>query len=460
MKKIIFICFLRGFCLLILIGIGSNSSAKSKVDRSPERGAKWEYPTSSDSLNIGDRLPPGIEFSSLINSSNDKLRLEEFRGKYLILQFWAPSCSGSIASLSKIDQLVAKYSDQIEVIPITTFSEEPVQKVFNTYSSLEELKMPILVNAQQIREFFPHSTIPHFVILDREGVVIAITGQEDITPENLDLMLAGKEPYFRYKVDKAIKLGRYDRLISESPQVANKNIWYQSALTGYIPDVGGSLIQEFEDLSHIRIVNLPLINFYKLAYSQRDLVDYFGKNRIITIGFEEEELFTDKSGADYVAWKEAGNHVFGYELLAPPSKNPYSLMREDLKRYFPNISASVRKEKRRVYALVQQKGTKFPKAMAGKSSYKADPFGVAMRNYPLQGFIYHLNTYFFQASPYPIVNLTGIDYPIDLDLKVALADPEKLREALYKVGLDLIEREEEINVLVLEKNGETNLLAL
>lgn len=86
--------------------------------------------------------------------------------------------------------------------------------------------------------------------------------------------------------------------------------------------------------------------------------------------------------------------------------------------------------------------------------------GVSMSNYPLQGLVYHLNTYFYQASEHPVVNLTGIDYPIDLQLNTAISDPVEFRQALRSVGLDLVEVEREINVLVLQKLGETKPLVL
>lgn len=86
------------------------------------------------------------------------------------------------------------------------------------------------------------------------------------------------------------------------------------------------------------------------------------------------------------------------------------------------------------------------------------PKGVAMENYPLQGFVYHLNSSFLANSEFPIVNLTGIDYPIDLTLHANLSDVESLRSALQENGLDLKLQEQEIPVLVLKKLTNPNLL--
>jgi hypothetical protein len=289
------------------------------------------------------------------------------------------------------------------------------------------------------------------VLVDPAGKIEAITGFEDITEENLEMLFQTGSGNFRTKVDRRIFLNPGEKLISENTHLVNKNIWLQSAMTGYIPDVGGSLIQNFDGFSHIRITNMTPIYMFQLAYSERNLVDYYGLNRIKTVGFDQDELISDKSGADALAWMEEGNHVFGYELIAPPSYNPYQMMREDLKRYFPHIEVTLETQTMKVMALVQQPDRVYPRSENKPKSYKFSPMGVAMTNYPLQGFVYHLNAAFWKARPTPIVNLTAIDYPIDLKLEAPLGNYEKLREALQKNGFDLIEREEEIKILVLKK---------
>jgi thiol-disulfide isomerase/thioredoxin len=409
-----------------------------------------------DSLKIGDKIPTGIEFRSVLRYNADKLRLDDFKGKFLILEFWAPTCTGSIASLPVMDKINQKYGEQIQVVPLTIFSEDRLAETLEGYKSLNALDLPMVADASKLRAYFPHSTIPHLVILDPDGVVVAITGMEDLTEENLDSLLQTGVSSFRLKEDHRIFLDPYEKLISQSFHVPNKNIWFQSALTGYLPAVSGSLIQRYEDFSHIRIVNMALYSHYQLAYSERSLVDYFGTNRIEAVGFGPEEIFTKRTGADYREWMEEGNHVFGYELIAPPAMNPYELMREDLKRFFPGITATVAPRMKKVYAIVQQPGQSYSREVSETESYETTTLGVRMTRYPLQGFVYHLNVYFFQTSQIPIVNRTGIDYPIDLELNAQLTSIESLRQALRQNGLDLIEREEQIPVLVLTKTVSPN----
>ena len=203
-----------------------------------------------------------------------------------------------------------------------------------------------------------------------------------------------------------------------------------------------------------------LFYHYQLAYSERSLTDYFGPNRIEMIGFDPDEMNTDKMGLDYTAWKAEGNHVFGYELIAPLHLNPYELMREDLRRYVPHIQASVEMKPKMVLALVQQEGKSYPESKAENKSYKSGPMGVKMVKYSLDGFVYHLNAMFLRNSPIPVINLTGIDYRIDLNLEGKMTHVESLRKALRKNGFDLIEREETIPVLVLKKIATSKFVGL
>ena len=433
----------RSMCLT-----SKSSSPPHKINVSPTEALSVK-----DSLTIGDQLPPGIVLDQVLNAA-EPIRLDDLKGKYVLLQFWAPSCSASIASLPQIDQLQSAYREDLQVVSVSAFSEEDIKSTFQIYPALSGLKLPFATREKDLLSLFPHAVIPHVVLLDRDSKVIAITGIEDITPTNLDRMLKGDYSGFRFKSDKRIQLDPKSKLISESPQIPHKNIRYQSAFTGYLPGVPSSLIQNLGPFSHIRIVNMSLIAHFQLAYSERNLKDYFGRNRIVIEGFGPEELYSEKQGRDYEDWMASGDHVFGYELIVPQAENPYRMMREDLNRFLPWIRASIQQRPRKILALTLQEGKTIPKSTAQRSYQTRS--GVHMTNYPLEGFIYHLNAQYLSSSELPIIDQTGIDYPIDLTLNANLGNVQSLRSALLSQGFDLIEKTETIPVLVLTKNNQPN----
>ncbi|TDK43344.1 TlpA family protein disulfide reductase [Algoriphagus formosus] len=457
--------FLTGFLLLLAFGLlvyGSKLFLSQVADSPPgidlvsvdsQSPGREEYSTPAqrgDSLSVGDQFPSQLVFSEVINHDSEELYVSDFEGKYVILQFWATWCSASSGSLPKAQQLQDKYQDQVQFIPVTYESREKVEKKLDFYSSLRSLDLPMIVNERRLSALFPHISLPHLIILDPRGKVVAITGWQDMNEANLEELIATGSAGFRLKSDTSVPFSFEQNLISGNTHLPSKNIRFQSALTGYLPGVPGGLMDDREDGAHIVLVNNPLLKFYRLAYTGRDLANYFGPNRMELEGFEEDELTTRKSGLDYIEWMEEGNRVFSYELIAPPGVDQYQLMREDLRRYFPEIQAEIRIQKRKVWAIVLPEGKSYPQSTAERS-YSFNPYEAKLRNYPLLGLVYQLNIYSLQRSPYPLIDLTGIDHPIDLDLKANFSQPEELKKALQEAGLDLELRETEIPVLHLKK---------
>ncbi|WP_425639453.1 TlpA family protein disulfide reductase [Algoriphagus yeomjeoni] len=454
MKKTLLICLLGYLCVPTSTSTAQVADSPPGTDLVYQPGFPGQESASSsallDTLTIGDQLPSGIEFSEVLQFDSDKLRLDDYRGKYVILQFWATWCTASSGSLPKADLLQEMFKDQIQFVPVTYESGAKVEKKLAFYSSMRDLDLPLIVDEHRLNKLFPHITLPHLVILDPMGKILAITGSEDIIEENLREMVTTGKANFRLKADNRIPFSINENLISGNTHIPSKNIRYQSALTGYLPGVSGGMIDDREDGAHIILINNPLIKFYRLAYTGRDLANFFGPNRMIFNGFGEDELDTRKSGLDYIEWMKEGNRVYSYELIAPPGVDQYHMMREDLKRYFPEIKAEVQTQKRKVWAIVLPDGKTYPRSLKERS-YEFNPYRAKLSNYPLLGLIYQLNIYSLQLSPYPLIDLTGIDYPIDLTLEANFSNPEELKKSLQKAGLDLELREAEIPVLILSK---------
>jgi hypothetical protein len=74
---------------------------------------------------------------------------------------------------------------------------------------------------------------------------------------------------------------------------------------------------------------------------------------------------------------------------------------------------------------------------------------VSMKNRPLKLLIGQLTLIFLQQSPLPIIDET--DYPgmVDLVFNADMSDVESIRSALHAYDLDLVEKDREIEVLVI-----------
>lgn len=459
-------CFLQAFFILLIL-FGSIINVNSQVAFSPKKelsspsfhprqkeyspSAFGEKSMKSDSLEVGDYLPEDLVVNTLSDSGTKPLMLRDLQGKYLVLQFWATWCTASSSSLPKAEALQEKFGEEIQFVPVSYEPEANIRKSLSLYSSLSDLEMPMAVNESRLNKLFPHVSLPHLVIADPEGKILAITGWEDMTEAHLELLLSTGVSAFRLKKDESIPFSLKENLISGNQQIPSKNIRFQSALTNYLPGVPATLMDDIEDGAHILAVNIPLYKLYRLAFTGRDFANFFGSNRIVLEGFGEEDLNSRKSGLDYIAWMEEGGHVFGYELIAPPGLDQYQLMREDLARFFPEIDAKVEIRKRKVWALKLEDGRTYPPSDSQEKLYQFSPVEAKLQKSLLLGLIYQLNLYSLQRSEYPLIDLTGINYPIDIELKGNFSKPEELKAAFQKAGLQMELEEMEIPVLVLRK---------
>ena len=106
-----------------------------KIDRKPDGKAvrEWVYPYPKAELG-----KPCVD-SDLFDINGKKHRLADFRGKYVLLDFWANYCGACIAAFPHIGKLQHHYTDQLSIISISidkvdTWKKSKYQKEITWYS--------------------------------------------------------------------------------------------------------------------------------------------------------------------------------------------------------------------------------------------------------------------------------------------------------------------------------------
>jgi peroxiredoxin len=164
---------------------GVNQSATGGVSKQPVPQAVKEK-----SVNV----------FSLMGLDGEKHSMEEWKGKVVILNFWATWCS---PCLSEIREFVA-YQEQYKIrgLQIIGVGLDEEKKVRNVQRSLE-INYPVLLAAPKkmgaLMEQWGNTTgiIPYSVVIDRQGrVVFTQRGQidRDSFNENILPLLAKTEP--------------------------------------------------------------------------------------------------------------------------------------------------------------------------------------------------------------------------------------------------------------------------
>ena len=106
-----------------------------KIDRKPDGKAvrEWVYPYPKAELG-----KPCVD-SDLFDVNGKKYRIADFRGKYVLLDFWANYCGACIAAFPHIGKLQQQYADKLTVISISvdkisTWKNSSHQKDITWYS--------------------------------------------------------------------------------------------------------------------------------------------------------------------------------------------------------------------------------------------------------------------------------------------------------------------------------------
>lgn len=117
---------------------------------------------------------------NLKNLNRVSVKLAQFRGDYILLNFWATWCPPCINEMPSMEQLQQKYKGRGFQVVAISLDKEPREKVAAFVARLK-LTFPILLDPDGIvSEPYGANELPSTYILDPEGRVIAAAkGERD-----------------------------------------------------------------------------------------------------------------------------------------------------------------------------------------------------------------------------------------------------------------------------------------
>ncbi|TKC10667.1 redoxin domain-containing protein [Pedobacter polaris] len=148
-------------------------------------------------LKLGDKVPEIFwqqEHSVYKNGQIVKQNLSAFKGKLLIIDFWATWCSTCFHKFSFLDSLQKKKSKNLNVLMVnTTKTGDDLSKIKNsisTYSEGKTFSIPTIYDDQYLMSLFPHQMLSHYVWINKLGIVVAYTGSDFVNSTNIELSIA------------------------------------------------------------------------------------------------------------------------------------------------------------------------------------------------------------------------------------------------------------------------------
>ena len=107
---------------------------------------------------------------------------DQFKGKVVVLDFWATWCAPCRASLPHLDELSKRYEGRVHFVAVNAQSEDVAAQ--SETRDMLKLKMPIATDGYDAASLYHVEKLPTTVILDSRGHV-ARTFEGPAAPETI-----------------------------------------------------------------------------------------------------------------------------------------------------------------------------------------------------------------------------------------------------------------------------------
>jgi hypothetical protein len=419
-------------------------------------------------IKIGQRVPD-VALSNMINYRTTEAKLSDFKGKLLILDFFDVGCGSCIAAFPEMEELQRRFGQKIQILLVTADSRLFVGKLIKQSPIAKETRLPFVTgNSKLYSQLFRHTSDPYHVWISESGIVKAITSGYNTTAENISNYFSNSGFLLPVRNDCPDWDDQdYKSLMQEGNGRQLKYLQSSSVLMRYIPCIRVSMSGFATDSATakpigLKIINCDMLGLYKYAYNGTiQGFETYSDDRIILNVRNPDRYLYPKDESEMDTWKP--NNFFCYELRIPSAISwtfPIDsvagklreMMRQDLDRYF--FKASQQKVTRRCWVIVRTNVGEKLKGSGGKSIFEHTKNGYVVRNMSIDNIMGQIQIQNRGINTPPLINET--DYTnseeIDMDINCALTDIPQLCKELAKYGLNIIEADRQIDVLILSEN--------
>lgn len=395
-------------------------------------------------LSIGDTVPD-ITLNHLINYKTPTARLSDFKGRLLVLDFWATWCTACINTFPHNYELQQHYGDKIQILNV---GFQPENKIKPFLADLEKRKgrqyhITTVTDDTILKQLFPHTFIPHLVWIDTNRIVRAITAADKLSLRNINKILDGKTADFQQKKDMSLNKPSFlPPVILDSPF----NMEHYSILVkGSIYDgagVGQYYFTQGKNTYGCNYTNYSLENICYLLgnkiWHDKNEDNFFNRKRYI-IKIKDTGLL-----------QQFKNDIWQYSFFIPQNRADSFFFKAlaEIDRYTGYI---VQQEKRTMTCLVLAKDGGPAKFATRGGKAKDNLFQLdscRISNLPISIFIHEIDDA-TGITNLPVIDETGYHGNVD----IALHKPYtviSIAGQLHSYGLTLIPAQRAIEILTVK----------
>ena len=361
------------------------------------------------------------------NGVEKPLNLSELRGKVVILEFWATYCAPCIPYIKHFEKLQFQFGDAIKVIEI---SEENRDKVDAFILKKGYKNVSFAMDwGRKLNDMFYHHFIPHTVVIDQDGVVLAFTSPDEIDQEVIGKLINREPVTFTMKHEyqessynsSSNVLQNYDQ-----PIIVNKpkNQSYKIEFSNYKEGYATEFVKESS--SEYKFVNCPLSLMYQILYDQKTSRVILDVNEPAKYSFENQNSYClDLSVPDFIG------------------KSVQDIALQQLEGLFP-LKSKIEVRNRKVFVLL--------KSDLQGAMNSIDSTGIIQKGLTIKDLMNYMESNPQLVNNLPVVNESGLPDTTILDLDWFQNYPDAVENKLRTLGLHGEVKMRDITCLVLYEN--------
>jgi thiol-disulfide isomerase/thioredoxin len=386
---------------------------------------------------------PHFELKNIINYSTTNASLKDFNGKWLLLDFWGPYCLPCVEAIPKMEQLQKKFENKLQIMMVGLGSEAMIRKFYeNREKQNKKVQLPSAIDTS-LHKLFRVNGIPHYVWINDKGIIWAETYETEVNEKNIEDFLKDTASFLPVKTDLKVPYDWSKPFLVNNNGGTGASLRYHSVLTGYTEGINGSTYIAKKPLSKITAFNISIVGLYRMAYA-----DSNGRIPQVRVAVEINEKYPVdyNRNYNYGIWKL--QNAYCYELIVPDknAKDIFKIMRQDLDRLF-GLNVHVEKRTLKCLVLIQKGKSKFY-ASNENADQKWDVNGIVIKNKPMAELADMLQ-YYHQDRV--LLDETGYKKSVSVTLNVNMLELGTVRESLNNYGLDLIEADRNVDILVIRE---------